>query len=186
LTLSVLRASEHGFSDGDHLIMDGHEYSAEQVYDALHGLHTHETSAPPDEEERAAQYGIWAAKELQRSERSYETCPPRELLERVAFEHRDSSKFTLARQELDLWLRSNPERGPALETVVRNAPLSKDAIRGILMSRGFKIPDGCGDLKPYVYEAVNEVLKAHGIAVTVQPAPDPVNASTSCSYPESK
>jgi|SRR6185295_7725255 len=43
LTLSVLRASEHGFTDGDHLIMDGHEYSAEQVYDALHGLHTPET-----------------------------------------------------------------------------------------------------------------------------------------------
>jgi hypothetical protein len=58
LTLSVLRASEHGFTDGDHLIMDGHEYTAEQVYDALHGLHTHETLKTPVSSADSEQIGV--------------------------------------------------------------------------------------------------------------------------------
>ncbi len=29
--MSVMKASEHGFSDGDHLVIDGHEYSGVQI-----------------------------------------------------------------------------------------------------------------------------------------------------------
>lgn len=42
----------------------------------------------------------------------------------------------------------------------QNVYLSRGAIRGILLSHGFKIQDGFNDLKPYVYEAVDAVLTA--------------------------
>jgi hypothetical protein len=75
----------------------------------------------------------------------------------------EARKLIDARFGLDQCVRVTEETD--CRTPKRDAPLSKDAIRGILMSRGFKIPEGAEDLKPYVYDAVNEVLKAHGIAV---------------------
>jgi hypothetical protein len=33
--MSVMKASEHGFTDGDHLVINGYEYSGDQVAAAL-------------------------------------------------------------------------------------------------------------------------------------------------------
>jgi hypothetical protein len=40
------------------------------------------------------------------------------------------------------------------------ASLTRNAIRSILLAHGFKIHEGQSDLKPYVYEAVESVLRA--------------------------
>jgi len=40
--------------------------------------------------------------------------------------------------------------------------ITNDVIREVFLAKGFKIPEGLDDLRPYVYEAAKELLRRYG------------------------
>jgi hypothetical protein len=67
-------------------------------------------------------------------------------------------------ENIDAMLTSYPTPPAQLTQVVQ--PVSRDVIRDVFLRNGFTIKPGCGDLKPYVYEAANALLEVAAIAAS--------------------
>lgn len=48
-------------------------------------------------------------------------------------------------------------------TAPTNQRPTNDVIREVFLAHGFKVPEGLSDMRPYVYEAARDLLRAYGV-----------------------